>query len=265
MTFSFKEQKDEKCFEISLKEGCLENFKQSHEKYDGLAIDFASLNLGESLFGKTKRETRQIQKGNYKKLTALYRLVKKFLKFTHKNNVNFDGVFYVHGLSQKKNNNDFMLASMLNLKYNVKSKKYKFIIESTCEYLDKENALNNICGNFQGGRCRKQTEINVSRYNGCCSKHCKYFVKGQPCKVRSVACKLFICDYQKERGYIFFTEFIPLLRQHLTLFERLQISHMLFKNEEQTAKLLRTFRFLNYFALAALLGLFSLVIAAACV
>ena len=76
-----------------------------------MKIDFNTLNLGQKLFGATKKETILIQKQNCNNLLKFYKIAKKAVKILNKKNL-FNGIFFVDGLKNKANNNDLMFIDL---------------------------------------------------------------------------------------------------------------------------------------------------------
>ena len=73
----------------------------------------------------------------------IYDVCVKLIKMLKRAKINFDGNFYTKNLANKKNNNDFMICAMLEVKFCVKpintlSASYTF----AADYLDMENSLN---------------------------------------------------------------------------------------------------------------------------
>lgn len=147
MKFEVKELTDEKLkyFEIDDKI----NFKLCKDeiaKANAIAIDFNYLNLGIKLYADNKKESIEIQKANCKHMMKVFKVCKKIVKLLTKHGSEFDGVFYIKGLKDKKNNNDFMLVSMLDVALNyVPFSRLGMAVNYSCDYLDKENALHNMC------------------------------------------------------------------------------------------------------------------------
>ena len=256
-----EKSKGDECFKIDLSDDCFKKLKTSFDKFDKFEIDFDSLNLGTKLYGKDQLDTKAIQKSNYRQMLQLYRLSKRVVKFLRKKKDGFDGTFYVSGLSDKKNNNDLMLMQMLELRFNVRLfQKTNYAIEFVCDYIDKENSLNKMCGDFKENKCRKQQENNLEKVNGCCVNPCKYRRDGQPCPVKCLSCKLFMCSFLERQGYKFYINYLPILRLYLSFFERFVLLGCLFRSEKQTLHYLLFIRFiysvfiLMVFMLAVILG-----------
>lgn len=222
MKFEIQEKTKKNCFVVTGSKGCLKELKSIDLKtIEGFEIDESALNLGICLYGKTKRESIEIQRQNCKKILSLYDVCVKLIKFLKRKKYEFDGVFYVKNLTNKKNNNDFMLISMLDVKFNVGffgklSASYTY----AATYLDKENSLNKMC-DFRDNQCTKYRDLNKERSTGCCSKViCKYTCNA-PCPTWNLACKIIMCDYLIEKkGYYFTPHTIPIMRKNFSFLER---------------------------------------------
>lgn len=97
------------------------------------------------------------------------------------------------------------------LKINNKEKRYSYLYDLICDYLDGEFRDKNICG-FDCGICKKRKNmikkhVKKENYeNGCCygykeGKTCEYLEPGKGCKIKNIACKTFTCFYLRKQGY----------------------------------------------------------------
>lgn len=187
-----------------------------------IVIDGDFLNINKCLFGKNEKETKCIQKNNYKQLKLAYKKIAKIIKFLKKNNIKFNNAIYID-IDKKFNTNDKMLEFMINCKH-IKNplKKLEDQIAFTCDYLDSEVKINNIC-QFENGKCIKYRDSKEN--SSCCKANCKY---GFPCSIKNIACKIFMCDLIKSMGYVFYVEYIFSLRKNLTIIDRLICKTCLF-------------------------------------
>lgn len=192
------------------------------------------LNISNSLYGNNKKETIKINKENCKQIIKKYKMLTKIIKWLKKNYKSFSGKFYVN-TRNKQNNNDYMLLSMLQLKF---TKPHFFRLSESltiaCNYLSCENALNNMC-DFKNDICVNYRNKKTERRGGCCSTKCKFCSEGI-CKEKNISCKLFMCDYLKEKGYYFSPHTIPVLKQNLTYIDRLATHAVLFRSTKQCFK-----------------------------
>lgn len=221
MKFEIREREKNDYFLIDLSKDCVKKFNAEKSGFKGFEIDENALNLSVCLYGKTKQESIEIQKQNCKKILELYKNCVKLIKLAKREKIEFDGVFYVKNLDKKKNNNDYMLVSMLDVKFNVGffgklSASYTY----AATYLDKENSLNKMC-DFRDNKCTKYRDLNKERTTGCCSKViCKYTCNA-PCPTWNLACKIIMCDYLIEKkGYYFTPHTIPIMRKNFSFLER---------------------------------------------
>lgn len=221
MKFEIKESESIDLFVISLDKNCLKHVRDKLSEIKGFAIDETALNLNEKLYGNFKKESIEIQKRNCRQILKLYKVCVKLIKLLKHRKINFDGVFYVKDLKSKKNNNDYMLMSMLDVKFNVKFfKKLSASYTYSATYLDKENLLNKMC-DFRDNQCTKYRDLKQERTTGCCSKViCKYTCNA-PCPTWNLACKIIMCDYLIEkRGFYFSPHAIPIMRTNFSFVER---------------------------------------------
>ena len=221
MKFEICERIDGEYAMINLEKDCLKNIKANLQNIQAFEIDENALNLGLCLYGKSKNESIEIQKKNCTQIMKLYTVCVKLVKLLKHKKFKFDGIFYTKNLADKKNNNDFMLKAMLEVRFNVKPLKKLSASYTYCaDYLDMENSLNKMC-DFRDNKCSKYRTIKSDRTTGCCSKLiCKYTCNA-PCPTWNLACKIIMCDYLiKNKGFYFTPHTIPLMRQHLSFIER---------------------------------------------
>ena len=222
MKFDICEREDGKEYTvIDLSEDCFKKIKENLNLVKEFEIDESALNLNVTLYGKTKKERIEIQKKNCEQVLKLFKTIKKIVKLLKHKKIAFDGKFYTKGLADKKNNNDFMIVSMLDVQFNVKPfKKLSASYKYAADYLDMENALNKMC-DFRDNKCTKYRALNSERTTGCCSKViCKYTCNA-PCPTWNLACKIIMCDYIiDKKGFYFTPHTVPIMRRHFSYLER---------------------------------------------
>ncbi len=238
-----KESIEEKIFLINNRSFTRKEVKDAHKCNKIFVIDNEFLNIDQKIYGENKKGTIKIQKENSKKVVSVYKSLCKIIGALRPKKYGFSGTFYVKDLDKKQNNNDYLVLSLLNLKYNtfIFSRLSKSIIYA-CEYLDRENALHNMC-DFHDNKCAKHRARGFERSTGCCPSSCK-FMDNCPCKTKNLSCKLIMCDYLIEQGYYFTPHTIPILTRHMTFIERVTATGMFFKSTKRTFWFMRIVRFL---------------------
>ena len=236
-------------FVIDFRKTVFKELKARAKENNRIVIDRKTFNLGEKLYGKSKKESVEMQKRNRKQLLKLYKICTKAVKIIKRIQKINEFKFYVVDLDKKANNNDLMLCGMLSIRFNVNV--FDRIYESiglACDYLDKENELNKMC-DFHDNHCTKHRDKQIDKITGCCPNFCKIRQDGKPCQIKNLSCKIFMCDYLiNEKGYYFTPNTIPVLKKHLSIFERLACFGILFKSQKSTSKRLwgiRLFTALN--------------------
>lgn len=260
MKFEIKELKDKNLKYLHLNEKTtIDDIKKDIKNIDAIAIDFEYLNLGTKLYGDSKEASKIIQKANCKQMFKVLKMCKKVIKFCKKMKVEFDGVFYVDGVENKKNNNDFMLVSMLDtdLNYNI-FKRLGMSVHYACDYLDKENEINNMC-DFQDNKCVNHRVNNIKKTTGCCPSFCKY-TECKVCNIKNLSCKIFMCNYLIKKGYYFTPHTIPILKSHLNIFERFMCFGLLFRTTKKEIKRLWIIRALIVAYAVVIFGAIALAI-----
>ena len=80
MKFEICERENREYFVIDLSEDCLKRFKDNLESIEAFEIDESALNLNVCLYGKTKKESVEIQKKNCEQMLKLFKVCKKIVK-----------------------------------------------------------------------------------------------------------------------------------------------------------------------------------------
>ena len=207
---------------INLDADCFNKIKQNINDIEALEIDDKALNINGKLYSdKGKKASIELQKQNCKNIVSLYKVCVKIVKLLKRKKLHFSRKFYVQNLDKKINNNDFMLASMLNVRFNVGAfKRISATYKYAADYLDMENSLNKMC-DFRDNKCTKHRDLNDGRMTGCCSKTiCKYTCSA-PCPTWNLACKIIMCDYLiNKKGFYFSPQWTPIMKVNLTYIER---------------------------------------------
>ena len=254
MKFEIHERENKNYAIVDLSKDCLKKIKANLKNIEAFEIDENALNLGVKLYGENKTESVKIQKENCDKLLELYKVCVKLIKFLKHEKFGFDGVFYTKNLSKKKNNNDFMLCAMLDVKFNVKPfKRLSASYTYAADFLDMENSLNKMC-DFHDNKCTKHRELDDNKTTGCCSKTICRFTCNAPCPTWNLSCKILMCDYLIEKkGYYFTPHTIPIMKKHFSYFERAFSIGQLCRTKKKSIFELWTMR-----AFGALVGLFAI-------
>ena len=221
----------------------IKKFTQDYNPSLPISIDFDVLNLNAKLYLNNKKETIQLQKDNCKKIISTYKNLIKIIRFVKRKNPAFNNVFFVPNLHEKKNNNDIMLKGMLDIKFNTRIfNKLNTSILVACDFLDKENAMYNMC-DFKDNKCAKHRAKNFTRSTGCCPSSCK-FMDNCPCKTKNLSCKLIMCDYLVNQGYYFTPHTLAVLKTNMLYLERVSALGMFFKSTKSTFRFIWIVRFL---------------------
>ena len=103
MKFEIKELTNNKLnyFEININKDCVKCFKHKMGNINAISINFEALNLGQKLYGNSKKQSVEIQKANAKKMNKIFKTCVSVLKLMKRNKISFDNVFYVSGLKRK--------------------------------------------------------------------------------------------------------------------------------------------------------------------
>ena len=133
---------------------------------------------------------------------------KNLIKFCDKNNYNVSLIYNGKKIDEKylkkdiKDNLRDMITIMHAINIKDKYKRYDYIYDTVCNYLD-ERIKTNYC-EFKDDVCLKYRIKNPNHKNGCCEckgrGKCKYLIDSV-CTMKScMACKLFTCHTLKKKG-----------------------------------------------------------------
>lgn len=121
-------------------------------------------------------------------------------------------------------------------------KRYSYIYDVVCNYLDNEFTINNLC-DFENNKCisvRNKSHCSES-VNGCCYGRnrglCKHF-KNNTCSIKSISCKLFTCRYLRKKGVKFKINDIVLLKYFFNFKQKLILNNSIFKDKKEIINLL---------------------------
>lgn len=121
-------------------------------------------------------------------------------------------------------------------------KRYSYLYDLICDYLDNEFKSKNICG-FDCGLCKRRKDMiknNVKKdtyLNGCCygykeKKVCKYLIPGKGCSIKNIACKTYTCFYLRKQGYRYRLKDIYLAKYFFNLRQKFYIENAYFKDKD---------------------------------
>lgn len=113
-------------------------------------------------------------------------------------------------------------------------KRYSFIYDTVCDYLDNKYFGENLCGFDENGICEYYRKIDPTHYNGCCYRDdrslCKYFdEKHSKCTERGISCKLYSCPVLREKGINYRMKDIPLIKYFFNIKQKYIIKYSFFK------------------------------------
>lgn len=117
-------------------------------------------------------------------------------------------------------------------------KRYSYLYDLICDYLDNEFRSKNICG-FDCGICKRRKDMmerkikKVCYENGCCrgykeGKTCKYLIPNVGCSIKNIACKTYTCFYLRKQGYRYKLNNIYLVRYFFNLRQKFYIENTFF-------------------------------------
>ena len=142
----------------------------------------------------------------------------------------------------KDSDNFFRICSIHACNIKDINKRYSYIYDRVCEYLDNEFNSKNIC-DFKDNIClsvRNNGHCSESK-NGCCYGTnrglCKNFKDGK-CTIKSISCKLFTCRYLKKNKIRYKVNDIPILKHFFNLKQKFILDTSIFKDKDEIIELL---------------------------
>ena len=153
------------------------------------------------------------------------------------NIIDLENINYLNDIDSKWKLYSVIAANIKNIE-----KRYNYIYDIVCDYLDNEFQEKNIC-QFRNNKCIGVTDGYHCKesVNGCCYGRkrglCKNFNKGK-CSIKSISCKLFTCRYLKKNKIKYHSDNIPLLKYFFNKRQKTIIEDSIFIDKEQIINML---------------------------
>ena len=153
------------------------------------------------------------------------------------NIIDLENINYLNDIDSKWKLYSVIAANIKNLE-----KRYNYIYDIVCDYLDNEFQEKNIC-QFNNNKCIGVTDGYHCKesVNGCCYGRkrglCKNFIDGK-CNIKSISCKLFTCRYLKKNKIKYYSDNIPLLKYFFNKRQKTIIEDSIFIDKEQIINML---------------------------
>ena len=132
---------------------------------------------------------------------------KKLIRLCDKNNLKLELIYNGKKLSKSDLNNEKLrdiTSIMIAINIKDKYKRYEYIYDTVCGYLDKK--INTNYCEFKDDICIRDRMKNNNHKNGCCEckgrGKCKYLVDSVCTLGNCMACKLFTCSTLKKLGIV---------------------------------------------------------------
>ena len=169
-----------------------------------------------------------IDNKNYKKTI---KKLKKIIKICDSNNYKLI-VKYDKAIKKEYKEEFDKIQKAINIK-NIE-KRYSYIYDSVCNYLDSKYFGENLCGFDENGVCEYYRKEDPSHYNGCCYREdrslCKYFDEEHSvCTERGISCKLYSCPILREKGIKYRIKDIPLINSFFSIKQKFYIKYSFLK------------------------------------
>lgn len=221
-------------------------------------VDINQLKLNNILRNKIillKIDFNNINKKEYKKILKKFLFIKSIIVKTKiqigvlKDSKILLG--YVINYDQNnKQHNDF-INGINAILFNGRYKRYNYIYDTVCDFLDSGFYGKNLC-DFKDNRCGEKRETSITC--GCCRHYrikligpltrlveCEYLKDDHTCGAKCISCKLYTCDYLKNKGIKYRIKDILLLNVFFNPIQKYFIKYMVYTPKK---KILRTLMFL---------------------
>lgn len=220
---------------------------------ENISIDISKLRLLNILKMKNlllKIDFENIEPKEYKKILRKLLFYKKIIKFSKvkigidKNQKKLLGYIINHDENNKQEN-EFILG-INAVFYNKRLDRYNYIYDTVCDYLDSNFYGKNLC-DFKDNKCGEKR--NTSSLTGCCHHfkikclgpitklvQCEYLKEDCTCGAKCIGCKLFTCDYLRNKGIKFRIKDILLLDAFFNPLQKYFIKCMVFTPKDKILK-----------------------------
>lgn len=177
-------------------------------KDNTVIIDIDNKNVNR-VIKNTKKILNLCDKNNYK------------LKFNYLEKItDDDNAFWIKNIEEAININE----------------RYSLIYDKVCEYIDKKYMKCNYC-DFKDDVCIYFRYHNMLEHkNGCCYSDargglCENLVNNS-CKIKSISCKLYSCEYLRKNKINFRMKNIPLIKYFFNIKQKYYIKYSFFKDKD---------------------------------
>ena len=114
-----------------------------------------------------------------------------------------------------------------------KSKRYSFIYDTVCDYIDKKYLECNYC-DFKDDVCVFfRNHPKIMHKDGCCYSDARgglcENLKNHRCQIKSISCKLYSCETLRNKKVYFKIKDIPLLKYFFNLKQKYILKYSFFK------------------------------------
>lgn len=126
--------------------------------------------------------------------------------------------------------------------YRAKKQRYDYIYDKTCNILDTEFYIKNLC-DFKDNKCIEKRNTNV--ICGCCRHYknlfskqlvkCKY-LKNKRCSAKCITCKMFTCNTLQKRGIKFRIKDFYFLNYYFNPMQKFIVKYSFFTEKKKIIK-----------------------------
>ena len=167
----------------------------------------------------------------------------KLLSFFHVNiSICYNKNVYAGFNDEHDTEMDTILRCLDILNKHPRKEKYSLIFDYACDYLDNEFLCHNWC-DFKKNMCvNNRNKPKEYQTGSCCTrtsskKDCIHFNKEiKRCGIKCLSCKLFTCDYLKDKGIKYTANKVPYLKYFLSPRQKLISNYSFFKDKDEVIK-----------------------------
>ena len=170
----------------------------------------------------------EIKNNNYKKVIKKTR---KILNICDNENKKLEIISNGKLITKEDNIELYNIMHAINIKD--KSKRYSFIYDTVCDYIDKKYLECNYC-DFKDDVCVFfRNHPKIMHKDGCCYSDARgglcENLKNHRCQIKSISCKLYSCEYLRNKKVYFKIKDIPLLKYFFNLKQKYILKYRFFK------------------------------------
>lgn len=159
------------------------------------------------------------------------KMSRKLLKICDENNLKLVLKNNGKNITKKDNKELYNIVKAINIK-NINDR-YNFIYDTVCDYIDEKYIKNNYCDFIDNVCVFFRNNSKIAHEDGCCFSAARggecINLKNHKCTIKSISCKLYSCEYLRNKKINFKIKDIPLLKYFFNLKQKYILKYSFFK------------------------------------